>query len=222
MPRPLRLKELTPGEAAAALARAGRLIVPVGTLEVRGPHLPLGCDTVIVEHLADQASARTGVPCAPVIEYGVHASADLTTPGLASLSRKTLHRVMNELIAAWEIDAKVKEFMILTAHAADAHQEALSTIRALGEIRFFDVLDLDPEATQATVGMSAPPPSLLETALMLHLAPEQVRLELVPPSLGATAEQGARLAERILDMLGRYLGCDPAASLSTAPGVAGV
>ena len=49
------------------------LIVPVGTTEQHGPHLPLGCDTIIVEHLADDLSAEFGILRAPTVEYGVHA-----------------------------------------------------------------------------------------------------------------------------------------------------
>ena len=50
-------------------------------------------------------------------------------PGGAALRRRTLHRVMNELIESWEEGAGVREFVILTAQASDAHLEALSTIR---------------------------------------------------------------------------------------------
>src|SRR6266850_1760351 len=50
---PLHLSVLTPEAVRAALARDARLLVPVGTCEQHGPHLPLGCDTYIVERLAD-------------------------------------------------------------------------------------------------------------------------------------------------------------------------
>src|SRR5262249_60561449 len=48
---PLHLSVLTPDAVRAALARDSRLLVPVGTCEQHGPHLPLGCDTLIVERL---------------------------------------------------------------------------------------------------------------------------------------------------------------------------
>ncbi|MEP7105891.1 MAG: creatininase family protein, partial [Chloroflexota bacterium] len=95
MARPLRLKEMTPAQAAEALKSTAWLLVPAGTVEARGPHLPLGCDTVILERLADDLSASTGIPRAPAIEYGVHATKDDPAPGTAALSRKTLHRAMN-------------------------------------------------------------------------------------------------------------------------------
>src|SRR5439155_23343485 len=60
-PTPCRLKEMRPAQIAAALSRDQRLIVPVGTCEQHGPHLPLGADTIIVERLADDLSAEFGV-----------------------------------------------------------------------------------------------------------------------------------------------------------------
>ncbi len=127
--KPLYIKHLTPVRVRQILSRDPRLIVPVGTTEQHGPHLPLGCDTLIVERLADELSAQFGVLRAPTIEYGVNAATNLEYPGAASVSRKTLHRLMNDLVGSWE-SGGVKEFIILTAHGQDPHQEALSTIHA--------------------------------------------------------------------------------------------
>ncbi|HEU4953640.1 MAG TPA: creatininase family protein, partial [Gemmatimonadales bacterium] len=91
---------MTPGAIRERLLERPTLIVPVGTTEQHGPHLPLGCDTIVVERLADDLSAAFGTLRAPTIEYGVHAPAAF--PGGAALRRRTLHRVMNELIESWE------------------------------------------------------------------------------------------------------------------------
>ena len=45
---PLRVKELNPAQVTAILGNDPRLIIPIGTCEQHGPHLPLGCDTIIV------------------------------------------------------------------------------------------------------------------------------------------------------------------------------
>src|SRR3712207_5008574 len=58
---PLRLKEMTPSQVARLVADDPRLIIPVGTCEQHGPHLPIGCATIIAEHLADDLSADYGV-----------------------------------------------------------------------------------------------------------------------------------------------------------------
>ncbi len=118
---------MTPDEVRTHLDRDARLIVPVGTTEQHGPHLPLGCDTILVERLADELSAEFAVLRAPTIEYGVNAPTQTPYAGSASLHRKTMHRFLNDLVGGWEAGG-VHQFVILTAHGADPHQEALSTL----------------------------------------------------------------------------------------------
>src|SRR5438045_612716 len=80
---PLHLSVLTPDAVRTALARDSRLLVPVGTCEQHGPHLPLGCDTFIVERLADDLSASFGILPAPTIALGDHTAAKPPHPGHA-------------------------------------------------------------------------------------------------------------------------------------------
>lgn len=137
--KPLYLKRLTPKRVQEILMRDPRLIVPVGTTEQHGQHLPLGCDTAIVERVADELSAEFQVLRAPTIEYGVNAATKVSYPGAASLSRKTLHRMMNDLVGAWEAGG-VEEFIVITAHGQDPHQEALSTLHARhAKVRTVDI-----------------------------------------------------------------------------------
>jgi creatinine amidohydrolase len=139
---PLSLKHLPPDRVRAILARDPRLLVPVGTTEQHGPHLPFGADTILVERLADDLSAAFGVLRAPTVEYGVNRAARTHYPGNASVRRKTLHRFMNDLVGSWEAGG-VREFIILTAHGWDPHQEALSTLRTRGaRVRTADVFSL--------------------------------------------------------------------------------
>ena len=78
---------MRPDEIAATITADPRLIVPIGTCEQHGPHLPLGCDTIIVEHLADDLSAEFGVLRAPTLEYGVNVTTESGFAGNASLRR---------------------------------------------------------------------------------------------------------------------------------------
>lgn len=145
---PLCLKYLTSTQVRAHLARDPRLIVPVGTTEQHGPHLPLGCDTIMVERLADDLSAEFGVLRAPAIEYGVNARTEEPFPGSAGLRRKTLHRLMNDLVGAWEAGG-VGEFIVLTAHAQEPHQEALSTLRTqAATVRSVDLFAVPHQAVE--------------------------------------------------------------------------
>jgi creatinine amidohydrolase len=173
---PWRLKEMTPGAVGERLLERPSLIVPVGTTEQHGPHLPLGCDTIVVERLADDLSERFGIPRTPTVEYGVHAATRLL-PGGAALRRRTLHRVMNELIESWEEGAGVREFFILTAQSSEGHLEALSAIRTdEAKVLVIDIFSIDfgnllerPSPIQG---------GELDTSLLLFLAPHLVRMDL--------------------------------------------
>ena len=168
------MKEMTPSAVRERLVEHSALIVPVGTTEQHGPHLPLGCDTIIVERLADDLSARSGIMRAPTVEYGVH----------------TLHRTMNELIESWEEGANVQQFLILTAQNNDAHQEALSTIRAdQASVVAVDVFAMDFSTVIERPGGPVHGGEL-DTSLMLYIAPDLVHMELaqdfaLPPGRGS-------------------------------------
>ena len=187
---PWRLKEMTPGAVRERLLERPALLVPVGTTEQHGPHLPLGCDTIIVERLADDLSLRFHIPRAPTVEYGVH-TPSRSFPGGATLRRRTLHRVMNELIESWEGGAGVTEFVVLTAQASDAHLEALSTIRTdSATVQVIDIFSMDFGTLLEEPGAPVQGGEL-DTSLLLHLAPELVRMELAQ-DFALTADVVAR------------------------------
>jgi len=173
---PRRLKEMSPAQVAAIIAADPRLIIPVGTCEQHGPHLPLGCATIIAQRLADDLSAATGVIVAPTVEYGVNANTEGVFPGNATLRKKTLHRMLNDLLDSWEATG-FREFILLTAHDYDAHQEALDTvITRSARVRVVDIYavnlnDILEGQTEHLHGGEA------DTSLMLYLAPELVRME---------------------------------------------
>lgn len=173
MASPLRLKEMRLRDVAAALERDPRLIVPVGTCEEHGEHLPLGAGTIIVERLADDLSAQFQVLRAPTIEYGVNVPTEVSVPGSGSLRRKTVHRMLNDLIATWEAHG-VRQTILLTAQGYDPHLDALSTVRTgISTVRVIDIL-----ATGIADLLEGQPVPLradeADTALMLFLAPDLV------------------------------------------------
>ncbi len=172
--RPLRLKYLRPAEVREILARDARLIVPVGTTEQHGPHLPIGADTILIERLSEDLSTEFGVLVAPTLEYGVNASTRASYPGNASVRRKTLHRFMNDLVGSWE-DGGVEQFVILTAHGHDPHQEALSTLRTQrATIRTVDIFAVRLPGDDAKLPIHG---GALDTSLLLHVDGRLVKLD---------------------------------------------
>jgi creatinine amidohydrolase len=130
-----------------------------------------------VDRLADDLSSAVGVLRAPTVEYGVNTSTRRQFPGNAAVRRKTLHRWMNDLLSSWERGG-IEEFVILTAHGFDPHQEALSTLRTR-EARIFTVDIFALDFTGYLDDLDAPVHGgELDTSLLLYLAPELVRMDL--------------------------------------------
>lgn len=69
------------------------VIVPIGSTEQHGPHLPLGVDAMQAETLSDAIAERSGSLVAPMIPYG-DADHHLKFPGTISLSTETTTSVL--------------------------------------------------------------------------------------------------------------------------------
>ncbi len=132
----LRLGELTT-EDCAALLRGPHpvLLLPVGSTEPHGPHLPLATDAILSERACEVAAARlreaniTAV-VAPALPYGVTRYA-AGFAGAVSLSPETTERVIEELATAW-IAAGFERVCVVNNHLEPAHVEALS--RAVAKV----------------------------------------------------------------------------------------
>ncbi len=218
----LGLENLSWVDVAAHLARDPRLIIPVGALEQHGPHLPLGTNVRIAEHMCNDLSREHDVLRAPAFQFGTNRDTPRTFAGTAGLQRKTLHRALNELLASWE-DHGVNEFILITGHRHRSHLEALSTlVTDHARVRVIDLWDVDIHDLVAGSGPERAGEA--ETSLMLHLFPELVRMDRArdypaghhhrggprsappdagPGSLGhptrANADVGRRIYERMLD-----------------------
>lgn len=224
-----RLDRLPWPDVVAHLKRDPRLVLPVGTTLQHGPHLPLSTDTLIVSRLAGELCSRHGVLMAPALPYGACSARERGYAGTSALERKTLHRVLNDLVGTWESQG-VDEIVLLTAHGYGPHVSALATAMSeSARIRAVDLTRMDLE------GFRSGPPGPehageVETSLMLHLAPELVRMDRaedvilaadrvdeltegsgpVPPPGGmgivgaptrATADNGRRIYEHMVEAL---------------------
>ncbi len=172
--QPIFITDLTWPEVAEYLDRDRRLIVPVGTCEQHGRHLPLGTDTVVAERLSRDLSAEFGVLVAPTVPYGVNVETEQAYAGTASLRRKTLHRALNDLLAAWE-EHGFEEFILITSHFHDPHLDAVTTVvTEHARVRIVDVHSvniskfLDRQSGPEHAGEA-------ETSVLLYLCRELVR-----------------------------------------------
>jgi creatinine amidohydrolase len=180
------LTDLSWVEIAEHVKRDSRLIVPVGTCDQYGPHLPVGAATVVVESLARQLAAEFGVLCAPTFAYGVNLPAERAFAGSATLREKTLNRALNDLLADWEQHG-FTEFILLTAQSYEVHEESLSTVAIThGRVRVVNALSIEPpEGVLPHPNRRRQHGGEVLTSLLLHLRPERVHLnravDVAPP-----------------------------------------
>ena len=161
------LPEVTWTEIDRGLRRL--LLVPLGSVEQHGLHLPLDTDTRIAVAVArGAAAARKAVAVAPPVAFGAsgeHAG----FPGTLSIGTGALRGVLIELgrDAARDWDA----MLLVNGHGgnADAVSAAVDLLR--GEARRCAAFHVTSGSGDAHAGLT-------ETALLLHIAPEAVRLDL--------------------------------------------
>lgn len=148
--------------ATSAEAAGARLVlVPVGSVEQHGPHLPLDTDTVIAEAVArGVAEQLPGTWVAPALSYG-SSGEHQSFPGTASIGTEALAHVVVELVRSLRTWAD--RVVLVNAHGGN-----LAALDASDEVAWV------PCRTES-VDLHA---GLTETSLMLHLRPESVRLEL--------------------------------------------
>lgn len=147
---------------------AGLVLVPVGSVEQHGPHLPLDTDTVIATAVAKAAARELDAWLAPAITYG-SSGEHQSFPGTTSIGTDVLHLTIVELVRSMRTWAA--QVLLVNGHGGNvaALTSAVTQLRAEGH----DV-DWIPCATEADPlgGLHA---GRTETSLMLHLAPWSVR-----------------------------------------------
>jgi len=111
---PTDLGSLTSAEVAGRL-----LVVPVGSTEQHGPHLPLSTDTDIAVALASRlASGVDGVLVAPAVPYG-SSGEHAGFPGTLSIGAAATELLLVELGRS-AVPATVRRLLLLSAHGGNA------------------------------------------------------------------------------------------------------
>lgn len=95
------------------------VIVPLGSLEEHGPHLPLGTDTIQIEEVLKVVEKKTNVFIAPTINYGVCRSTE-DHPGTISISPDTLRSLIKDLLHALKKQG-FKAIIFISGHAGKLH-----------------------------------------------------------------------------------------------------
>lgn len=211
----------------SALPLFPTVLVPLGSTEQHGPHLPLHTDTTIATAVAQAAAARLRtawlpdpVLVAPAIAYGASGEHQ-DFPGTMSIGNDALQLLLVELVRS--LSKWAGQIVIVNGHGGNLDGLAAAVVQMRHEGHDAVWVPCTATGTDAHAGHA-------ETSLMLHLTPHLVDMtraepgnlaplaELMPdliaegvaavsPSgvLGdpttASAEAGRRLFERMADDL---------------------
>lgn len=164
------------GEACWPEVPANTLVVPLGSLEQHGPHLPMDTDTRIAEAVARRvAEAQSNVVVAPPLGYGASGEHE-GFPGTVSIGSNALRDVVMELVRS--ATRTFPRVVLVSGHGGN-----LDGVRAA-------LTGLRPERRDVVAWFAAVPrgdahAGRTETSLMLALAPHLVRG--LPWATGPTA-----------------------------------
>ncbi|KPV64052.1 MAG: 2-amino-5-formylamino-6-ribosylaminopyrimidin- 4(3H)-one 5'-monophosphate deformylase [Candidatus Bathyarchaeota archaeon BA1] len=90
------IEEMTPEEMAEALRVVDTVLVPLGTIEQHGPHLPVGTDVFIPIEVAKRVAEKSHVLVAPPIYYGNSMSMQ-EMKGVITITPETLAAMLLDL-----------------------------------------------------------------------------------------------------------------------------
>ena len=214
----MRVAEMT-WEEYRDTVRSHVLVLPVGSIEQHGPHLPLAADTIISSALAERLAERVPAMILPAIAYGHWAhliQGGGSFPGRTSLQSSTLIALILDVLRETYAHG-ARRFLILDSHIANlpfAHDAAEQFVtKAPGaRIMVASWWDFAPESSRNAIAEATGVPrsvdhhaAMVETSLVMHLAPGFVRCE--------------RLVDEPLPRRVRYLVLPVPADLVTQSGV---
>ncbi|MEV1063997.1 mycofactocin biosynthesis peptidyl-dipeptidase MftE [Streptomyces sp. NPDC050263] len=213
-----------------AVPASALVLVPVGSTEQHGPHLPLHTDSTVAESVARatlrQLPTYDGV-LAPAIAYGAsgeHAG----FPGTLSIGHEALRAVLVETVRS--LSRWAGRVVLVNGHGGNVTSLDAACARLRDEGHDVSWLSCGPPGGDAHAGRT-------ETSVMLHLAPDEVRMseaapgdtrplpELLPLLMahgvravspngvlgdptGATAEEGRALVEAMVSRAVRLVTAD--------------
>lgn len=139
------------------------LVVPIGSTEQHGPHLPLSTDTDIAVALADRfAAAYGGATVAPAIPYG-SAGEHAAFPGTVSIGQRVLAELLIELVRG----SHFPRTLFVNGHGGNA--EPLARAASQLQTEGHDVLAWAPRVPGADAHAGR-----TETSLFLAAFPDRV------------------------------------------------
>lgn len=199
------LQEMSWVDVGTYLETSNMVIIPLGSTEQHGPHLPLGSDFYQAFAMAEEISKRTQVVVAPVLLVG-YSEYHTGFPGTLSVKPETMEQVVFECVESL-IKYGFRRFMFFNYHGGNN----------IIQDKIIHRINQTTQAVAIAIGVGSPLQEMEEaeffdwhagkgeTSTMLYLYPHLVRMERAEkPVITFTPqmEELKQLAEEHPDLLG--------------------
>jgi creatinine amidohydrolase len=181
LPDSIFLEEMTWVDVQDLLKRTKTILVPTGSIEQHGPHLPLNSDVVAPLEVSLRVAKKLGTVVAPPLRPGVSAH-HLPFPGTITLRSQTFIELVKDYarsLASHGFDPIV----FVNGHGGNSSSLAIATSEARNELSPTKVIGFNwyefipkniGHATSFDDGFHA---NAQETSWILALRPDQVKME---------------------------------------------
>ncbi|MCP4401238.1 MAG: creatininase family protein [bacterium] len=172
----MQLKNLTTYDVQKYLERKKTIVLPFGSTEQHGPHLPIGTDAFVAEAIANEAGSRSQTIVAPVAPLGFSPGLHSHFAGTISLRATTYIQLIQDILGSL-VKTGFEDFLLLTGHGMNhsplktALFDFLNTHNARALLMGYWELDELQLLLEAGDGSHC---TILETSIMLYLKPELV------------------------------------------------
>ena len=113
----MRLERMTWPQAEEYFLHNDTVIIPLGSLESHGRHMPLGTDTLIPKRIIELLEEKTDTLIAPMIPYGCTDYLS-TYPGTVNLGHDILYQVLKAVTDCLK-ESGAKRFIVINGHGGN-------------------------------------------------------------------------------------------------------
>lgn len=167
----MELAHLSWPEVEGYLSKRKDIILPFGSVEEHGHHLPLSTDGDIAYALARELGKRQGLLVAPIVWYGV-CNTTRSYPGTISVDFDGFKGFVTSLLSNLEAGG-FQRIYVISGHLGGSHVSAIKEASRNMDAKVF-FLDLRAVSSGDILETRPFHACEAETSLMLHLHPDRV------------------------------------------------
>lgn len=182
-------------KAAATCAGVG--IIPIGVLEPHAAHLPLGTDAIMSHWIACRAAERETAVVFPFFPFGVNIeSAHL--PGSVSLKQELIFGLLENICDEMYRNG-LNKIILHSGHGGNRYYLPLFVqmlpAKKKPYVVYYADLEHFPGAEEVLDGEEYGHACEAETSAMLYVAPDLVKMEILPPKPFTNRKRNENLSQ---------------------------